>query len=214
MTPSVEWLGDRAVLVCVTDPKERESLHQVLVDALPTLLIRRGLRELLVESEVPSPDLRSEVERALTIDPGRPAERSSTPRVVALPVRYDGADLSLVAELLECSAGDVVRAHGQQEWRVAMMGFAPGFGYLEPAGALALDWGSLPRRESPRTRVPRGSVAVAAGMSAVYPQEMPGGWHLIGVTSVPMFDAQEEDRPATLTPGDVVRFEPTEGSSW
>jgi KipI family sensor histidine kinase inhibitor len=213
VTPTVEWLGDRAVLVCVADPQEREGLHRMLAEALPALLIRRGLRELLVESETPSPALRSDVERVLEADLVPQDVASPTSRVVHLSVHYDGTDLPLVADLLRCSTQDVVRAHGEQAWRVAMMGFAPGFGYLEPVGASTLDWGSLPRRESPRPRVPRGSVAIAAGMSAVYPQEMPGGWHLIGVTAVTMFDVLDEDRPAVLSPGDVVRFGPAQEPS-
>jgi KipI family sensor histidine kinase inhibitor len=185
----------------------------MLTEALPTLLIRRGLRELLVESQTPSPGLRTDVERVLATDPA-PTDVASLPsRIVHLPVSYDGTDLPLVAGLLHCSPQNVVRAHGEQAWRVAMMGFAPGFGYLEPIGPLTLDWGSLPRRESPRSRVPRGSVAVAAGMSAVYPQEMPGGWHLIGVTAVTMFDVLDEQRPAVLGPGDVVRFDAVQDGS-
>lgn len=210
MTPTVQWLGDRAVLVLVSDPDEREQLHDVLAAALPALAIRRGLRELLLEGVAPAATLLFDVEHALSAggDSGGAARNAS--RIVSLPVRYDGEDLAGVAQLLGCSVTDVVRGHAEQSWRVAMMGFAPGFGYLEPVGRPTLDWGSLARRDSPRTRVPGGSVAVAAGMSAVYPQEMPGGWHLLGVTSVPMFDVARSEQPSTVGPGDVVRFLPSD----
>ncbi len=87
-----------------------------------------------------------------------------------------------------------------------MMGFAAGFGYLVPTGPSLLDWSAVARRDRPRDRVPAGSVALAAGMSAVYPEAMPGGWHLIGQTSVRMFDATDAGSPSLLHPGDLVRF--------
>ena len=121
---------------------------------------------------------------------------------------YGGGDLAEVAALLAVTADDVIRAHHQQQWRVAMIGFAPGFGYLEPVGGDLLPWARLARRDSPRSAVPGGSVAVAAGMSAVYPQQMPGGWHLIGRTDRPMFDVTVDTRPALLAPGDRVHFVP------
>ncbi|MFM7064108.1 MAG: 5-oxoprolinase subunit B family protein, partial [Actinomycetes bacterium] len=125
---------------------------------------------------------------------------------VQVPVRYDGPDVDDVARLLGCSRQALTDAHHAQEWTVAMVGFAPGFGYLVPDGPSLLDWSSLPRRSSPRKQVPVGSVAIAAGMSGIYPTVMPGGWHLIGRTDVPMFDPADESRPALLRPGDRVRF--------
>ena len=87
-----------------------------------------------------------------------------------------------------------------------MMGFAPGFGYLIPIGAPLLRWDALDRRDRPRAQVPLGSVALAAGMSAVYPEPMPGGWHLIGTTTTRLFDAADLHAPTLLQPDDVVRF--------
>jgi len=86
-----------------------------------------------------------------------------------------------------------------------MMGFAPGFGYLIPDGRSLVDWSKLARRSDPRAEVPAGSVAIAAGMSAVYPANMPGGWHLIGQTAALVFDV-DRSPPALLAPGDVVTF--------
>ena len=84
-----------------------------------------------------------------------------------------------------------------------MVGFLPGYPYMgDLPGELA-----LPRRENPRTKVPRGSVAIATTMTAVYTLESPGGWHLIGRTPAPLWDLRR-DPPAVLAPGDKVLFEP------
>jgi KipI family sensor histidine kinase inhibitor len=206
MIPNTHWLGDCAVIVEVADGDEREAVAAALASALPAVWVRRGLREVLVESLRPRSDLRERVIEALHAVDGSFSARSVDAAIVTIEVEYSGADLADVAAVLGVSSGDVVRAHQQQEWRVAMVGFAPGFGYLEPVGTSALDWSVLARRSSPRPCVPAGSVAVAAGMSAVYPQQMPGGWHLIGSTHQVMFDVEVTDRPALLAPGNRVRF--------
>jgi KipI family sensor histidine kinase inhibitor len=120
-------------------------------------------------------------------------------------VHYDGPDLDLAAALLGLSGSVLVERHTEQVWRVAMMGFAPGFGYLVPEGTWRADWAALARRDDPRPAVPGGSVAIAAGMSAVYPARMPGGWHLIGRTDATVFDVDRAE-PALLAPDDIVRF--------
>ncbi|MCP2093771.1 sensor histidine kinase inhibitor, KipI family [Actinosynnema pretiosum] len=123
-------------------------------------------------------------------------------REVVLPVRYDGPDLELVAETAGLAVDEVVALHTGAEYEVAFCGFAPGFGYLtglpEPL--------RQPRLDSPRTRVPAGSVAVAGEFTAAYPRATPGGWRLIGTTDAPLFDPAR-DEPALLAPGDRVRFE-------
>lgn len=120
--------------------------------------------------------------------------------LLEIPVTYDGDDLGDVAELLDCSVGDVIARHIGDDWTVAFCGFAPGFGYLTSAGT----W-DVPRRKSPRTKVPAGAVALAGEFSGVYPRESPGGWQLIGRTSVRIFD-QERDPAALFHPGGRVRF--------
>lgn len=164
------------------------------------------MRDVLVE--IPEPDvlLLSRVEEVLRASAPAPGAQTSSHGRHTIEVRYDGEDLESAADMLGVTRGELVTAHGQQAWRVAMLGFAPGFGYLEPVGSLVLDWGVLHRRASPRPKVPRGSVAIAAGMSAVYPRDMPGGWHLIGVSAVALFDATREDAPSLLAAGDHVRF--------
>ena len=119
---------------------------------------------------------------------------------------YDGPDLFPTATFFGISDTELVQAHTSQRWRVALMGFAPGFGYLEPIEAPVLPWSSLPRRTTPRAMVPAGSVALAAGMSAIYPTSSPGGWHLIGTSRCTLFDPDNDSRPTQLVPGATVRF--------
>ncbi len=122
--------------------------------------------------------------------------------VVTIPVRYDGADLEEVAGHWACDAAEVVSRHQQATFTVAFCGFAPGFAYCRGEPGLP----DVPRRSDPRTKVPAGAVGLAGGYCGVYPQEMPGGWQLIGTTSAVMFDP-DRDPPALLSPGDRVRFE-------
>lgn len=115
---------------------------------------------------------------------------------------YGGADLAEVADLLGVPAQEVVRRHAAARWTVAAIGFSPGFGYLTCTDPLFRE---VTRRADPRTRVPPGSVALAAGMCAVYPSSTPGGWQLIGSTRAALFDVGAP-RPARLAVGDRVEF--------
>lgn len=135
----------------------------------------------------------------------RPLARraASAARTVEIPVLYDGADLTEAAELLGWSPDELVRRHTAAAWTVGFVGFAPGFAYLTSDDPELV----VPRRASPRTRVPAGSVALAGPYSGVYPRESPGGWQLLGRTDAPVWDVTRE-RPALLLPGDEVRFTP------
>lgn len=118
---------------------------------------------------------------------------------VALVVRYDGPDLSRVAASAGRSAAEVVSLHTRPTYTVAAIGFMPHFPYL-----LGLDPAlTTPRLDSPRVRVPAGSVAIGGDQTGVYPRDSPGGWNLIGHTN--------PERLATLRPGDRVRFVAAEG---
>lgn len=127
-------------------------------------------------------------------------------RLIDIPVCYGGEhgpDLGAVAQAIGGSEADVVRLHGAPGAMVFMLGFAPGHPYIglhDPALG-------LPRREVPRTAVAPGSVAIANRQTVIYPNRLPGGWHVIGATPLRLFDAQRSP-PALLSPGDQVRFVP------
>lgn len=122
---------------------------------------------------------------------------------IDVPVIYDGEDLDEVAGLAGIPTAEVIRKHSAGEYVVAFCGFSPGFGYLT---GLDPDL-HVPRRSSPRTSVPAGSVAIAGEYTAVYPSASPGGWRLIGRTELSTWDV-ERDPPALLRPGTRVRFRP------
>jgi KipI family sensor histidine kinase inhibitor len=146
---------------------------------------------------------------ALAVSEAAPEE---TVRHWTLPVCYApelAPDLAAVAELSGLSQEEVVRRHAGTTYRVYMLGFLPGFAYLGDLDAAL----RLPRRASPRSRLPAGAVAIAQAMTAVYPVESPGGWHLIGNCPVAMFDVAA-DPPALLAPGDQVRFRPVSRDDW
>jgi len=127
-------------------------------------------------------------------------------RLWDIPVCYDGEfapDLADVANATGLKPVDVVELHASVNYHVYMIGFVPGYPYMGDLPAKL----HLPRRTDPRTRVPPGSVAIATSMTAVYPYESPGGWHLIGTSPVRFFDPESADG-ALLGPGDAVKFRP------
>ncbi|RAN76409.1 urea amidolyase [Bacillus sp. SRB_336] len=132
---------------------------------------------------------------------------AGTGKLVEIEVQYDGADLAEVAVLTGLSPEGVVAAHTGQTWRAAFGGFAPGFAYLLGENAAL----HVPRRSTPRTRVPSGAVALAGDYSAVYPRQSPGGWQLIGHTDAVLWSLDRSD-PALIRPGDRVRFVPARPS--
>ena len=129
----------------------------------------------------------------------RATERAGT--LVEIAVDYRGEDLDEVARMLGTTREQVIAWHTGSEYTVAFTGFAPGFAYLSGGDPRLV----VPRRKTPRTQVPAGSVALAGDFSAVYPQQSPGGWQLIGVTATPMWDLARPV-PALLQPGFRVRF--------
>lgn len=128
-------------------------------------------------------------------------DRRAVGELVEIPVTYDGEDLEDAAKLLGFDVPELIRRHTAEEWIVAFCGFAPGFGYLTSDTE---KW-DVPRRSSPRTKVPTGSVALAGRFTGVYPRESPGGWQLIGRTDLAMFDLKREPA-ALLRPGNRGRF--------
>jgi inhibitor of KinA len=125
-------------------------------------------------------------------------------RLLDVPVCYGGEygpDLADVAAHAQVSEEDVVTMHARVTYHVYMVGFIPGFAYMASVDPRI----ALPRRSTPRERVPAGSVAIAAGQTGIYPMETPGGWHLIGRTHVRPYDPAREE-PFLFRPGDQVRF--------
>lgn len=125
-------------------------------------------------------------------------------RHIKVPVRYGGEfgpDLPFVASHHHATPAEIARLHSAQDYTVFMMGFTPGFPYMGKLDeALA-----TPRLETPRTRVPAGSVGIAGAQTGIYPIESPGGWQIIGRTSLALFDLAAEE-PFLFSPGDSVRF--------
>lgn len=125
-------------------------------------------------------------------------------RTVEIPVLYGGdagPDLTTAAAELGLAPNDLARRHAAGDYRVAMIGFAPGFPYLsglDPSLA-------LPRLSTPRTQVPAGSVGIGGAQTGIYPRESPGGWRLLGRTPLRLFDPVR-DPPSLLAPGDRVQF--------
>jgi KipI family sensor histidine kinase inhibitor len=128
---------------------------------------------------------------------------TSASRIIEIPTRYDGADLTDVAGRSSMSVDELVAVHSGREYSAIFLGFLPGYAYcgrLDPRIV-------APRLERPREKVPAGAVAVADGQTGVYPFASPGGWRLIGTTDVVMFDPGAAE-PSKLRAGDRVRFIP------
>lgn len=122
-------------------------------------------------------------------------------KLVEIPVNYNGEDLAEVAAILKISVAELIKKHTQTDYTVAFIGYAPGFAYLTGGDAHF----NIPRRATPRIRVPAGSVGLAGAYTAVYPKEGPGGWQIIGQTDTAMWDITR-NIPALLQPGFRVRF--------
>jgi KipI family sensor histidine kinase inhibitor len=120
---------------------------------------------------------------------------------VQIPVRYDGQDLSAIAERWQTDDSGVAQRLATVRFTVAFCGFTPGFAYL---AGLPAEW-AVPRLSTPRPRVPAGSVALADAYAGIYPTPSPGGWRLLGHTDVTLFDP-DRSPPALLSPGTPVRF--------
>lgn len=196
-------VGDSALLVEVSSGDEAQALHAEL--------LRRRAEGLLTVREI-VPAARTVLLDGLD-DPVRLAseltasEVPAVPRreqtVVDIPVRYDGPDLADVAAHWGVGEREVARIHAATEFSVAFCGFAPGFGYLTGLPPLY----DVPRRATPRTAVPAGSVALAGPYTGVYPRSSPGGWQLIGRTDTVLWDHARVPA-ALLSPGTRVRFVP------
>jgi inhibitor of KinA len=227
-TLKLEPLGDCALLVQLgADASEQtaERVHAVVqhlladppvgvvdvVGAVCTVALHYDpLRiEDVAETQTPFDVLAQQVMRRLSsFDPaaaGPAAEHK-------IPVCYGGEfgeDLEVVARTHGLTEAEVIALHTAPLYRVQMLGFAPGFAYLAGLDARI----ATPRKATPRTRVPTGSVGIGGELTAVYPLDLPGGWHLIGRSPVRFFDPTSE-RPSLLVAGDRVRFHPVSAQEY
>ncbi len=197
--------GDRAVLLAPADPAQVLALLAridaagapavaELVPAAETVLVRAA-------AGFGTDELTRVLRSISSEESGAAAALSSDTRELTLHVVYDGPDLDEVGRLTGLGAGGVVASHTDRVWTVAFCGFAPGFGYLRSDG----DPLAVARRDTPRTRVPSGSVGLAGPYTGVYPTPSPGGWQLIGRSGARLWDVARTP-PALLVPGTRVRF--------
>ncbi|WP_112874662.1 urea amidolyase family protein [Paracoccus endophyticus] len=196
-------VGPRTLLVELPDLDATLALFDALsADPLPGIAeLVPAARTLLVRT-TPGQAADGGLAAAIAaVAPGATARAAHPAEAVEIPVVYDGEDLAEVAAHLGMSVAETVRAHGAATWQVAFTGFAPGFAYMTCEDARF----DLPRRATPRPRIPAGAVALAGRFCGVYPKASPGGWQLIGTTPVPMWDLGR-DPPALLHPGGRVRF--------
>ena len=223
MPPIIRHLGDRGLLIELgtgIDPAvnrrvkrlhriiAREKLHGVVetVPAYASLLVVFDPLQAAPEA------LKRQIAGMCDFEDENVAEQRA---VVEVPVVYGGEagpDLDAVAAYHGLSVDDVIGLHTGTVYRVYMIGFTPGFPYM---GELpeALD---TPRRDTPRTHIPKGSVAIAQRQTGIYPVVSPGGWQIIGCTPLELFDPGKEP-PSFLTMGDAVRFTPItaeEAAQW
>lgn len=205
--------GDFAVVVEFGDRIDRVLNNRVLrlstqvraaelpgvVETLPTF------RSLMVHYDplvTDSGSVVAAIERLLDRTPDEPRQ-SKLWRIPACYAATHAPDLTSVAQRTGLGTGDIIRLHSSTRFQVYMIGFSPGFPYMGELPESLV----LPRQTDPRLRVPAGSIAIATSMTAIYPVESPGGWHLIGATPVRLFDPRWP-RPALLSSGDTVQFEP------
>lgn len=193
--------GYHGLLVECDDLGQVVALHRALAQARPAGVVDLvpAARTVLLTFDATTSHSRLAATVA-ELDLSTTAEEAEA-QEVTIDVTYDGEDLAEVARLTGIPAAEVVRRHQAGSYVVAFTGFSPGFAYITGGDASL----AVPRRPTPRTRVPAGSVALAGAFTGVYPREGPGGWQLIGRTAAPLWDL-ERDPPALLTPGARVRF--------
>jgi len=212
-TPVFRPMGDRSLLVELGEtiaPDVNRRVQELMLRLQQARLpgVREfapGYRSLLVVFD-PLTLSPSELKARITEVAGRPGSAGlPQAKLLSVPVFYGGdygPDLEEVAGRLGISTDEVIRLHTETMYRVYMIGFTPGYPYMgELPAALA-----VPRRSTPRTRVPKGSVGIAQRQTGIYSVESPGGWQIIGWTPIELFDPTRQ-LPSLLEMGDRVKFE-------
>ena len=207
LPPHHLMFGDSALLVELDDLSQVLGLDRGLRTGRPRWVsdVIPAARTVLVRFDRDRATMQQVSSWVASVDPaagaGARSPAAAVPAIREIPVRYDGEDLAAVAELTGLGIDEVIAEHTAGQYTVAFCGFAPGFSYLAGVAAAI----QVPRRASPRTTVPAGAVGLADEFTAVYPRASPGGWQLIGSTTIPVFDV-DRDPPTLLAPGDLVRF--------
>jgi KipI family sensor histidine kinase inhibitor len=205
-------VGDAALIVEFGDRIDRGLNAEVLrldaslrsrklcgvIETVPTF------RSLMVHYD-PAVASRADLEHAIVSLLDHQPDLPGAATLWRVPACYDGLfapDLAEVARRIDTNPDEVVALHSGTCYHVYMLGFLPGFPYMGDLPPRL----ALPRRADPRLRVPAGSISIATTLTAIYPYESPGGWHLIATTPIRLFDPGRR-HPALLAPGDKVRFE-------
>lgn len=198
----LKWISERGLLAPHANPAglARRVLEAGFPEVEDCAGAEDGVLVHLLPGHAPGADLLRLLQTADLPADALPA------RLVEIPVRYggtDGPDLARLAALAGISEARATGLHSMAEYRVAFLGFQPGFAYLAGTPPVL----TAPRLATPRVRVPAGSLAIGGPYSGIYPAAGPGGWHIIGRTEAMLFDVRR-DPPALLAPGDRVRFVP------
>lgn len=209
----IKRFGDRAIIVQFSgalDLLTNQKVHQLWskVQALNWPQLYYGIPSnldltLVFKQSIHEKELTRQLEDLLREVIQHPIETIG--KRIRIPVCYDptlGLDLEELSSSLKRSPAELIQLHQAQLYQVFSMGFLPGFAYL----GLLPDSLQVPRKAIPRSKVPKGSVAIAAQQTGIYPQDSPGGWQVIGQTPIPVFDPQLA-HPFLLSPGDQVQFE-------
>lgn len=215
----ISWLSDRVLRIALSDASQDDAIARAwkLADAIRAATID-GVDDATLAyagvqvrvSERVAMDCRaaaaveSRVRDACDSAPLANATRPAPSRTIEIPVCYDadfGLDLEWLAREARCGVEDVIKLHTGATYHVHFLGFLPGFAYMGGVPEAL----RVPRHASPRTRVPAGSVAIAAAQAGIYPSDTPGGWQILGRTPLALFDSLRE-APSLLQPGDAVRF--------
>jgi inhibitor of KinA len=210
--PRVVPLGDSALLV-EFDNRIDQAINERCIGLSEALEARRiaGVRDVVPAYRTvavffdPLKTDALQLQRELQQAVDAPASAAPAPReVIRVPVCYgaaDGPDIAEVARFAGRSEEEIVALHTAAIYRVFMVGFSPGFAYMGPVDARI----AAPRRASPRTAVPAGSVGIAGQQTGIYPSESPGGWQIVGRTPLGVFDAARTP-PGLFRAGDSVQF--------
>lgn len=200
-------LGDQALRIELLDKDIaiRTICTHLTAGSLPGVVdIVPGLSSITIFYEYPTTDYMNLKEKVVGILETMPvSEREVSKRTVLLPTLYDGPDLAKLAGKHQTAVEEIIEKHNSATYEVEMLGFLPGFPYLNGLPPSL----ETPRLATPRSKVPAGSVGIGGNQTGVYPVDSPGGWNLIGRTPIPLFLPDEEDS-FLLQAGDKVQFLP------